>query len=162
MTPPRLRRASEGPEDLGRILPGDAKTFRVLAMTLSCPMWHAALDRHVGVRRGSGTISLDLCATRDDAALHVTSILVTHDQEEALEVADRVVVMNEGHIEQVGTPTEVFHQPASEFVMDFLGDVNVFHGRIVKGLGSPRRPDVRRSGPDPAEWRPGEYLRPTA
>ena len=42
--------------------------------------------------------------------------------------------MNEGRIEQVGTPAEVFHQPASEFVMDFLGDVNVFHGRIVKGL----------------------------
>ena len=65
--------------------------------------------------------------------LHMTSVLVTHDQEEALEVADRVVVMNQAHIEQVGTPTEVFHNPASEFVMDFLGDVNVFHGRIEQG-----------------------------
>jgi sulfate transport system ATP-binding protein len=65
--------------------------------------------------------------------LHVTSILVTHDQEEALEVADRVVVMNQARIEQVGTPAEVFHHPASEFVMDFLGDVNVFHGRIENG-----------------------------
>ncbi len=71
--------------------------------------------------------------------LHVTSILVTHDQEEALEVADRVVVMNQARIEQVGTPAEVFHAPASEFVMDFLGHVNVFHGRIEQGravLGS--------------------------
>jgi sulfate transport system ATP-binding protein len=65
--------------------------------------------------------------------LHVTSILVTHDQEEALEVADRVVVMNQAKIEQVGTPAEVFHNPASEFVMDFLGNVNVFHGRIEEG-----------------------------
>jgi sulfate transport system ATP-binding protein len=65
--------------------------------------------------------------------IHVTSVLVTHDQEEALEVADRVVVMNEGRIEQVGTPHEVFHQPASAFVMDFLGNVNLFHGRVEGG-----------------------------
>ncbi len=62
--------------------------------------------------------------------LHVTSIFVTHDQEEALEVSDRIVVMNQGRIEQVGAPDEVFHHPASEFVMQFLGDVNVFHGRF--------------------------------
>lgn len=71
--------------------------------------------------------------------IHVTSILVTHDQDEALEVADRVVVMNRARIEQVGTPDEVFHKPASEFVMDFLGHVNLFHGRVVDGrpvLGS--------------------------
>lgn len=65
--------------------------------------------------------------------LHMTTILVTHDQEEALEVADRIVVMNQARIEQVGTPEEVFHQPSSEFVMDFLGSVNVFHGRIERG-----------------------------
>ncbi|MEX0586900.1 MAG: sulfate/molybdate ABC transporter ATP-binding protein [Pirellulales bacterium] len=65
--------------------------------------------------------------------IHVTSVLVTHDQEEALEVADRVVVMNQARIEQVGPPAEVFHQPASEFVMEFLGQVNVFHGRIQDG-----------------------------
>ncbi|MDX1962675.1 MAG: TOBE-like domain-containing protein [Pirellulales bacterium] len=65
--------------------------------------------------------------------LKMTTILVTHDQEEALEVSDRVVVMNRAKIEQVGTPAEVFHHPASEFVMDFLGQVNVFHGRIEQG-----------------------------
>ena len=65
--------------------------------------------------------------------LHMTTVLVTHDQEEALEVADRVVVMNQARIEQTGTPFEVFHKPASEFVMDFLGSVNVFRGRLEKG-----------------------------
>src|SRR5262245_39958811 len=65
--------------------------------------------------------------------LHMTTILVTHDQEEALEVSDRVVVMHQSKIEQVGTPSDVFHHPASEFVMDFLGQVNVFHGRIEEG-----------------------------
>jgi len=65
--------------------------------------------------------------------IHLTSVFVTHDQEEALEVSDRVVVMNEGRIEQVGTPEEVFHQPANEFVMNFLGNVNVFQGRAEDG-----------------------------
>jgi sulfate transport system ATP-binding protein len=62
--------------------------------------------------------------------IHVTSVFVTHDQDEALEVADRVVVMNAGRIEQVGTPEEVFRNPASAFVMNFLGTVNVFHRRV--------------------------------
>ncbi len=65
--------------------------------------------------------------------LHVTSIFVTHDQEEALEVADRVVVINKGHIEQAGTPQEVWDNPASPFVYGFLGDVNLFHGRAADG-----------------------------
>ncbi|MFA9478039.1 sulfate/molybdate ABC transporter ATP-binding protein [Phycisphaerales bacterium AB-hyl4] len=65
--------------------------------------------------------------------LHVTSVFVTHDQDEALEVADRVVVMHQGKIEQVGTPDDVFHHPATEFVMHFLGDVNAFHGSVGGG-----------------------------
>src|SRR5690606_6762736 len=65
--------------------------------------------------------------------IHITSVLVTHDQEEALEVADRVVVMNNSKIEQEGTPDEVFHNAKTQFVMEFLGQVNVFHGRAQCG-----------------------------
>ncbi|MCC6124591.1 MAG: sulfate ABC transporter ATP-binding protein [Pirellulales bacterium] len=65
--------------------------------------------------------------------IHVTSVFVTHDQEEALELADRVVVMNEGRIEQIGPPDEVFHNPKTEFVMNFLGQVNFFGGRVEGG-----------------------------
>ncbi|MDA0190962.1 MAG: sulfate ABC transporter ATP-binding protein [Proteobacteria bacterium] len=62
--------------------------------------------------------------------LHITSIFVTHDQEEALEVADRVVLMDHGKVEQVGTPEEVYRHPATPFVYGFLGSVNLFHGRV--------------------------------
>ncbi|PXW96144.1 sulfate transport system ATP-binding protein [Sphaerotilus hippei] len=61
--------------------------------------------------------------------MHVTSVFVTHDQEEAMEVSDRIVVMNQGRIEQVGSPDQVYDQPATPFVLQFLGDVNLFHGR---------------------------------
>ncbi len=66
--------------------------------------------------------------------LHVTSIFVTHDQEEALEVADQVVLMNKGNVEQIGSPADVYNQPASPFVYGFLGNVNLFHGRVHEGV----------------------------
>ncbi|MBA2490422.1 MAG: sulfate ABC transporter ATP-binding protein [Gammaproteobacteria bacterium] len=65
--------------------------------------------------------------------LHVTSVFVTHDQEEAMEVSDRVVVMNRGQVEQIGTPAEVYDHPASPFVFSFVGQVNLFHGRVHRG-----------------------------
>jgi len=65
--------------------------------------------------------------------LHVTSVFVTHDQEEAFEVADRIVIMNRGRIEQTGSPHEIFERPANAFVMDFLGNVNVLHGSVQRG-----------------------------
>ena len=80
--------------------------------------------------------------------IHVTSVFVTHDQDEAFEVADRVVVMNAGRIEQIGTPREVFHSPASAFVMSFLGTVNVFRRRVrsltPNSVDRPVRPVRRR------------------
>jgi sulfate transport system ATP-binding protein len=60
--------------------------------------------------------------------MHVTTVIVTHDQEEAMEVADRIVVMNEGRIEQIGTPAEIYDHPATPFVMGFVGAVNVLPG----------------------------------
>ncbi len=71
--------------------------------------------------------------------VHITSIFVTHDQEEALDVADQIIVMNQGKVEQLGTPDEVYDHPVSPFVYDFLGNVNLFHGRLNHGrfaLGS--------------------------
>jgi sulfate transport system ATP-binding protein len=62
----------------------------------------------------------------------VTTVLVTHDQEEAMEVADRIAVMHEGRIEQVGSPREVYDKPATEFVMGFLGPVSRIDGRLVR------------------------------
>ncbi len=79
--------------------------------------------------------------------MHISSVFVTHDQEEALEVADRVVVMNHGRIEQIGTPDEVYSNPASPFVYQFLGNVNVFHSR-VHGHWADVGADAAESGPE--------------
>ncbi len=62
-----------------------------------------------------------------------TTLFVTHDQEEALELADRVVVLREGRIEQVGTPREIYEAPASEYVFDFIGRANALDGRVIDG-----------------------------
>jgi sulfate transport system ATP-binding protein len=93
--------------------------------------------------------------------LHVTSIFVTHDQEEALEVADRVVLMNGGRIEQAGTPQEVWDHPASPFVYGFLGDVNLFHGRAHEG--EVHVEGIRIDSPEHRELRDAKalaYVRP--
>lgn len=65
--------------------------------------------------------------------LHITSVFVTHDQEEALELADRVTILNAGKIEQTGSPEEVYDYPANAFVHQFIGNVNVFHARLHDG-----------------------------
>ena len=66
--------------------------------------------------------------------LHITSIFVTHDQEEALEVADQIIVMNKGNVEQIGSPREVYEKPATPFVFDFLGQANRFEGQNHNGI----------------------------
>jgi sulfate transport system ATP-binding protein len=73
--------------------------------------------------------------------MHITSVFVTHDQDEAMEVADRVVVMNQGRIEQDGPPDEVYDHPATPFVLQFLGDVNLFHGRFGHAPGGSTPPE---------------------
>jgi sulfate transport system ATP-binding protein len=98
--------------------------------------------------------------------LHVTSIFVTHDQEEALEVADRVVLMNSGRVEQVGSPQEVWDHPASPFVYGFLGDVNLFHGRAHEGqviFGGAGQQGVRLDSPEHRDVQDAKafaYVRP--
>jgi sulfate transport system ATP-binding protein len=76
--------------------------------------------------------------------IHITSIFVTHDQEEALEVADRVVILNKGRVEQIGSPDEVYRNPKTPFVYQFMGNVNLFHGRIegIQGMGYVRPHEI--------------------
>jgi sulfate transport system ATP-binding protein len=64
--------------------------------------------------------------------VHVTTVLVTHDQEEAMEVADLIAVMNDGRIEQVGAPRDLYERPANEFVMGFLGPVTQLGAELVR------------------------------
>src|SRR5207237_5307152 len=73
----------------------------------------------------------------------VTSVFITHDQEEALELGDRIAVLNEGHLEQVGTPDEVYNHPATEYVATFLGAANLLLGVVTGGcveIGTARLP----------------------
>jgi sulfate/thiosulfate transport system ATP-binding protein len=77
--------------------------------------------------------------------VHVTTVFVTHDQEEAMEVSDNIVVMNNGRIEQVGSPSEIYDNPASPFVMSFIGPVNVLpsSAKLFQDVGiSARQPEV--------------------
>jgi sulfate transport system ATP-binding protein len=93
--------------------------------------------------------------------LHITSILVTHDQEEALEAAHRVVVMHQGNVEQVGTPDEVYENPATPFVFQFLGDVNVFHGRLSHDRFLDREAgELQSSNADSSNHREVTFVRP--
>ena len=64
--------------------------------------------------------------------VHVTTVFVTHDQEEAMEVAEQIVVLNEGRIEQVGSPKDLYEQPANDFVMGFVGPVSELSGRWIR------------------------------
>ena len=93
--------------------------------------------------------------------IHLTSVFVTHDQEEALEVADRVVVVNKGRIEQVGAPGEVYDHPATPFVYQFLGNVNLFEGRVARGIASVGGRHLAAPEHDSVEETPATaYVRP--
>jgi len=95
--------------------------------------------------------------------LHISSLFVTHDQEEALEVSDRIVLMNKGRIEQIGTPREVYDNPRSSFAYSFIGTVNEFRGSVEGGyvrvgddLLPHHRTDLREGDPVVAFARPHE------
>jgi len=111
-------------------LSGGQRQRVALARALAAQPRVLLLDEPFGALDAKVRQELRLWLRRLHEEIHVTSIFVTHDQEEAFEVANRVIVMNEGKIEQVGTPDEVYHSPATPFVYNFLGNVNLFQGRM--------------------------------
>jgi sulfate transport system ATP-binding protein len=120
-------------------LSGGQRQRVALARALAVEPKVLLLDEPFGALDAKVRQELRRWLRRLHSQIHVTSVFVTHDQEEALELADRVVVMNEGKIEQDGTPEAVVEHPATPFVMTFVGDVNIFHGRVQGGkamLGS--------------------------
>jgi sulfate/thiosulfate transport system ATP-binding protein len=114
-------------------LSGGQRQRVALARALAVEPRVLLLDEPFGALEARVRQELRRWLRRLQAELGITTVLVTHDQEEALEVADRVVVMNEGRIEQIGTPEEVYDRPANPFVYRFLGDVNLFQGRVEAG-----------------------------
>lgn len=117
------------------------------------------LDEPLGALDKRLRESLQLELRRIHRELGVTIIFVTHDQDEAMTLSDRVVVFNEGRIEQVGTPQELYGQPATEFVARFLGDSNIFRGRaegrrLDCGPVSVHLPSTVPAGPLAAMVRP--------
>jgi sulfate transport system ATP-binding protein len=124
-------------EGLERSLPsqlsGGQRQRVALARALAAQPKVLLLDEPFGALDAKVRTELRQWLRRLHDELHVTSVFVTHDQEEAFEVSDRVVIMNKGKIEQIGSPAEIFERPANPFVMDFLGNVNVFHGSVQSG-----------------------------
>jgi sulfate transport system ATP-binding protein len=116
-----------------RQLSGGQRQRVALVRALAAQPKVLLLDEPFGALDARVRQELRLWLRRLHDEVGVTSIFVTHDQEEAFEVADQVVVMRAGRVEQTGSPEAVFEHPANAFVMDFLGHVNVFHGRVERG-----------------------------
>ncbi|ABB32132.1 sulfate ABC transporter, ATPase subunit [Geobacter metallireducens RCH3] len=123
-------------------LSGGQRQRVALARALAVEPKVLLLDEPFGALDAKVRVELRRWLRRLHDEIHVTSVFVTHDQEEALEVADRIVVMNKGRIEQVGTPAEVYDQPANPFVFDFLGSVNLFHCRAEQGQARAAAPEL--------------------
>lgn len=114
-------------------LSGGQRQRVALARTLAVEPKVLLLDEPFGALDAKVRQELRRWLKRLHDELRITSVFVTHDQEEALELANRVVVMNAGRIEQIGSAEEVYHHPANAFVYNFLGNVNLFHGRVENG-----------------------------
>lgn len=114
-------------------LSGGQRQRVALARALAVEPKVLLLDEPFGALDAKVRQELRRWLRRLHADIHLTSVFVTHDQEEALELANRVVVMNQGKIEQDGTPDDVVERPATPFVVNFLGNVNIFHGRVQDG-----------------------------
>jgi sulfate/thiosulfate transport system ATP-binding protein len=130
-------------------LSGGQRQRVALARALAVEPQVLLLDEPFGALDAKVRLELRRWLRRLHDEIHVTSVFVTHDQEEALEVADRIVVMNQGRIEQQGTPSEVYDRPATPFVYDFLGNVNLFQGRVHEGTA--QMGGVQLQSPEHAE-----------
>ncbi len=124
-------------------LSGGQRQRMALARALAVDPQVLLLDEPFGALDAKVRHDLRTWLRRLHDEVHVTTVLVTHDQEEALDVADKIAVMNRGRIEQYGTPEDVYDRPANEFVMSFLGSVAKLNGHLV-------RPHDIRIGRDPA------------
>ena len=150
------------PEFAGRYpeqLSGGQKQRIALARALAIDPTVLLLDEPFGALDAKVRVELRRWLRRLHEQTGQTTLFVTHDQEEALELADRVVVLKDGRIEQVGTPDEIYREPASAFVFDFIGRANVLEGRIESGAFVADGQGLRL----PAEGVDGEaqlYVRP--
>jgi sulfate/thiosulfate transport system ATP-binding protein len=113
-------------------LSGGQRQRMALARALAVDPQVLLLDEPFGALDAKVREDLRTWLRRLHDEVHVTTVLVTHDQAEALDVADRIAVLNKGRIEQVGTPTQVYDEPANEFVMSFLGTVSSLNGILVR------------------------------
>jgi sulfate transport system ATP-binding protein len=124
-------------ESLGRRMPaqlsGGQRQRVALARALAARPRVLLLDEPFGALDAQVRAELRGWLRRLHDEIHLTTVFVTHDQDEAFEVADRVVVMNQGKVEQVGAPADVFEHPANDFVMRFLGHVNVLDAELDDG-----------------------------
>jgi sulfate transport system ATP-binding protein len=113
-------------------LSGGQRQRMALARALAPEPQVLLLDEPFGALDARVRVELREWLIRLHDVVHVTTVFVTHDQEEAMEVADQIAVINQGRLEQVGTPRELYDEPASEFVMRFIGDANVVGGVLVR------------------------------
>ncbi|MBV8349010.1 MAG: TOBE-like domain-containing protein [Mycolicibacterium sp.] len=113
-------------------LSGGQRQRMALARALAVDPRVLLLDEPFGALDAKVREDLRAWLRRLHDEVHVTTVLVTHDQSEALDVADRIAVLNKGRIEQIGSPTEVYDSPANEFVMSFLGAVSSLNGILVR------------------------------
>ncbi|HKP40238.1 sulfate/molybdate ABC transporter ATP-binding protein [Mycobacterium sp.] len=113
-------------------LSGGQRQRMALARALAVDPQVLLLDEPFGALDAKVREDLRAWLRRLHDEVHVTTVLVTHDQAEALDVADRIAVLNKGRIEQVGSPTDVYDAPANAFVMSFLGAVSSLNGTLVR------------------------------
>jgi sulfate/thiosulfate transport system ATP-binding protein len=133
-------------------LSGGQRQRMALARALAVDPQVLLLDEPFGALDAKVREDLRAWLRRLHDEVHVTTVLVTHDQAEALDVADRIAVLNKGRIEQVGTPTQVYDSPANAFVMSFLGAVSTLNGTLVRphDIRVGRNPDMALASDDGA------------